>query len=320
MISSNILPQSHASGGCRVSSPGYRHSQEFCETFTGLEEGVNRYDLLLLVKKVGQQAGFTPRLIQLLDYYMAYTRDCDWEEGARPIVYQSLARTALDLGISERQVQKLEQALFQLGAITWNDSGNYKRYGQRDPATGRILYAYGVELTPLAALKDVLQEKLAEKQRHDKAWMESKRQISWYRSQIRATLQEWREEGADHSITPYEERYDQIAIQLRSSLNLQRLQALLERHQALLSDLKVQMGSRTAKTEEGAQTVNLPEKTTLGSASNEPEFVHKQSTTQESFNELNTGSPPGQGFQESCRSNPPGKDLSHKRVRTIMVL
>lgn len=276
-------------GGCRTGSAEYRNSLEFCEEFKGLEEGVNRYDLLLLVKKIGQQAGFTPRMIQLLDYYLAYTRDCDWEEGSRPIVYQSVSRTALDLGISERQIQKLEQGLFQLGAITWHDSGNYKRYGQRDSKTGQIIYAYGVELTPLASLKATLQQKLIEKQRHDKTWLETKRQISWYRSQIRAILQECREEGTARNILPYAQRYEEIAIQIRSSLNLQRLQALLERHQDLLSDLKAELGGGASAVEQVTQATNLLKKSASCSANSEPQFVHNETTTQESLNEFNTG-------------------------------
>ncbi len=303
MISSELSTASHfpTPGGCRIGSAGFRHAQTFCEEFAGLEQGINRYDLLLLVKKIGQQAGFTPRMIQLLDYYMAYTRDCDWEEGSRPIVYQSISRTALDLGISERQIQKLEQGLFQLGALTWHDSGNYKRYGQRDSATGRIIYAYGVELTPLAGLKTALQQKLAEKQRHDKAWMETKRQISWYRSQIRATLQEGREQGADAALLPYEQGYDEIAVQIRSSFSLPRLQALLERHQGLLNDLKATLGVGITLSEEAPQDANLPEKSADRSASNEPEFVHKETTTQESLNKFNTG----KGLQESITEPPP---------------
>ena len=71
--------------------------------------------MLLLVKKVGKLAGFTVRAIDLLEYYVAYTRDDDWKEGGRPIVYQSITRTALDLGVSERQIQKLESTLFACG-------------------------------------------------------------------------------------------------------------------------------------------------------------------------------------------------------------
>ena len=102
-------------GGGRIASPKLRLSQEQCEEFDGLDKNANRYDLLLLVKRVGKAAGFSPRMITLLDYYMSFTRDIDWEEGGRPIVYQSLAKTALDMGVSERQIQILENQLFDLG-------------------------------------------------------------------------------------------------------------------------------------------------------------------------------------------------------------
>ncbi len=189
-ISQTILPCAIArqSRGGRIGSTRLRETLEQSQDFTGLEEDTNRYDLLLLVKRVGKLAGFTPRMISLLDYYMAFTRDCDWEEGASPIVYQSLSRTALDLGVSERQIQKLEKALFEAGAITWNDSGNHRRYGKRDEESGLILYAYGVDLTPLAYLKSDLESKLHEKQLEMSAWMEAKRQISWYRRQIKSCI------------------------------------------------------------------------------------------------------------------------------------
>ena len=68
-------------GGGRIASPAYRASLAVSNDFAGLEETTNRYDLLLLVKKVGKLAGFTPRMIQLLDYYLAFTRDVDWGGG-----------------------------------------------------------------------------------------------------------------------------------------------------------------------------------------------------------------------------------------------
>ena len=114
--------------GGRISSPELRHSLTQSENFTGLEQDVNRYDLLLLVKRIGKGAGFSAKMIHLLDYYMAFTRDIDWEQGSSPIIYQSLSKTALDMGVSERQVQRLEQSLFEAGALTWHDSGNHRRY------------------------------------------------------------------------------------------------------------------------------------------------------------------------------------------------
>ncbi|GAA5507383.1 hypothetical protein Rcae01_02839 [Novipirellula caenicola] len=100
---STTTEYSHCRAG-RIASYRHRDRYElFCE-FVGIEQGVNRYELLLLVKKLGKGGGFTPRMIQLLDHYMAFTQAQDWQEGSRPIVYQSLSRTALELGVSERQI------------------------------------------------------------------------------------------------------------------------------------------------------------------------------------------------------------------------
>jgi replication initiation protein RepC len=287
-------------GGGRIASDPYRQSRTLCDEFTGLEEGVNRYELLLLVKRIGKAAGFTSRMIQLLDYYVAFTRDSDWEKGSRPIVYQSLSRTALDLGVSERQIQKLEAALFTVGAITWNDSGNHKRYGQRDPQNGRLLYGYGVELTPLSHLRAGLLEKLQEKELYDQAWMETKRQISWRRRQICALLAEWsREEGADaQAIRVFDAQYAEIAIQIRTHLDLEALRSLLARHQSLHSALLAAMGVGEPLTPEAAQQSNIQTKTPIGSPKSERTVAHYNYSNHESFDKSN-GSPPDAGFQES---------------------
>ena len=304
-IMSQIVP-SHSyptasRGGGRISSDRYRLALSQADDFTGLEAGVDRYQLLLLVKRVGKAAKFTSRMIQLLDYYFAFTRQCDWEEGARPIVYQSLARTALDLGVSERQVQKLEAALFAAGAIGWNDSGNHKRYGQRDPKSGRLLYAYGVDLTPLAYLKEELEAKLAEKQLYDQAWLESKRQISWQRRQIRSLLLEWqqREEGA-HDVSHFERRYDEIAVQIRTHLRLEELRQLLARHASLHDELMAAMGVILPSIEQAAQASNVVEETADSSCTGEPAVAHYKSTTQE----ITSCSSTNEGFQKSVVAPP----------------
>jgi hypothetical protein len=220
--------------GGRISSPELRHSLAHSENFTGLEQDVNRYDLLLLVKRIGKGAGFSAKMIHLLDYYMAFTRDIDWEQGSAPIIYQSLSKAALDLGVSERQIQRLEQSLFDAGALTWNDSGNHRRFGQRCEQSGMILFAYGVDLTPLAYLKQDLEAKLQEKKRHDSVWMETKRQISWYRRQIKACLLELSEvEDLDPPIYEIEAAYDEIAVQIRTTIKLDRLNRLRDEHQEL---------------------------------------------------------------------------------------
>ena len=253
--SSETLSSKQGRGG-RISSPRLRETIEQCEDFTGLEEGVNRYDLLLLVKRVGKAAGFTKSMISLLDYYMSFTRDIDWEEGSRPIVYKSLALTALDMGVSERQIQALEKQLFEVGAITWNDSGNHRRYGQRCDETGQILYAFGVELTPLAYLRGQLQDKLHEKQMRDQAWLETKRQISYYRRQIRAILVEAEERvGGNNTIQVLDEseilsfsrQYDAIAVPMRTYKSLDSMRDLLGKHKAVFDVLNTSVKSYDKK-------------------------------------------------------------------------
>lgn len=196
---------------------------------------MGRYDLLLLVKKAGRAAGFTARMIQLLDYYLAFTRDQDWQRGSSPLVYQSLAKTALDLGVSERQIQRLEQSLFEVGALTFKDSGNHRRYGQRCAKSGRILYAYGIDLSPLASLKDELEAKLHEKELRDQAWLETKRQISAIRREICSLLAEMeagaiRAEWLDDAIS----RYAAVAVAIRTYMGLGELRDLLAKTEDLL--------------------------------------------------------------------------------------
>ena len=54
------------------------------------------------------------------------------------------------LGVSETQAKRLNRHLIELGLVTMKDSPNGKRYGRRD-ARGRIVEAYGFDLSPLAA-------------------------------------------------------------------------------------------------------------------------------------------------------------------------
>jgi len=305
-ISTNIhVPKPYYSGGGRISSPKLRASLEQSEDFLGLEEDTNRYDLLLLVKRVGKSAGFTSRMIELLDYYMAFTRDIDWQEGHSPLVYQSLSKTALDLDVSERQIQKLEKALFEVGALTWHDSGNHRRYGQRCEDTGEILYAYGVDLTPLAYLKETLEQQLAKKKAEKAAWMENKRQISWYRRQIRAMMAEL--EGSDAAQASFfidiEKKYDDIAKPIRTHMDNERLKALIAEHKDLYEVVlkNLEKGQKIQKRPENE--LNKPKMTQKSSCKDEQEFVHYKSTTQEPFNKLNTSRDKPTGFQERRNGN-----------------
>lgn len=289
-ISATISPDpSSYSGEGRISSPKLRASLEQAEDFLGLEENTNRYDLLLLVKRGGKAAGFSSRMIELLDYYMSFTREIDWREGHSPIVYQSLSKTALDLNMSERQIQRLEKALFEAGAVTWNDSGNHRRYGQRCHKTGEILYAYGVDLTPLAYLKADLTQKLEEKRALDQLWMQTKRKISGLRGQIRAMIAELHERGVC-VVEQHDKTYQELSKPIRTHMALSDVQSLFVQHQNLLKSMTGDLEEKRAASSKITQKM---------SSTDDKDVAYYKSTTQEQFNKLNTASRAAPtGFQE----------------------
>lgn len=289
---SSVTPALKQSRGGRVDSFQLRETHRQCEDFVGLENGSNRFDLLMLVKKAGRDLGFTHKMITLLEYYIMFTKDVDWEEENAPIVYQSLTKTAMDLDISDRQIQRLENALFKIGALTWNDSGNHKRYGQRCSETNRIMYAFGVDLTPLAYLKPDLEAKLHEKRLYQKAWLDKKRQISFYRSQIRSMMAEYEvacEEGRGdvRALRTFKGEYEAIFRQIRSSATLETLISLLKEHKALSERIL------------SAVDISNEEKTQKESSRSEENVAHIQYTNYKPSNKFDTRSPAAQSFQES---------------------
>ncbi len=93
--------------------------------------------------------GLPPQAYKLMAWLIKQTQAQDWEEGSRPICWPSAARQAEFLGLSPARVKILNRALFEAGVFILRDSPTGKRYGRRDPE-GRIIEAYGFDLSPLA--------------------------------------------------------------------------------------------------------------------------------------------------------------------------
>jgi len=300
-ISSNILPAKQGRGG-RISSPKLRETIDRSQDFCGLEEGVKPFDLLTLAKRAGKGAGFSSKMIRLLDHYMMFTREIDWREGGQPIVYQSQYKTAMDLDMSERHLQRLEKQLFDAGAITWNDSGNCKRFGQRCPESGKILYAYGVDLTPLAYLKPKLQEVIQEQELYKAAKLETKRQVSGYRAKIKSLLAEMDELDRDGPAAAkamaagqgaFIASYDEIAVPYRTTMSLEMLRSMLGRHQELYNQI---LGS--------IETFYKTRKIVKESPKTDSFVPHIQDTKQNLFNKLNTSRDKSHCLQGMRNENP----------------
>lgn len=192
--------------------------------FKGLPDKIGPYDLLRLIQDVGSRIGFGEADIGYLGYLITHTREADWKIGARPIVYKSVAKIARERDISERTVHLREQSLHRLGALDWNDIGNYRRSGMRDDG-GNIVFAYGVDLSPLANLYPILIE--AKKRRADdlKAFDAARRSLSAIRKRTRAKIDH--AQANDLDVTEIAAQADAIR-PIRADWPQQRIAAVLD--------------------------------------------------------------------------------------------
>jgi replication initiation protein RepC len=121
------------------------------EKFSGLPDGVTAPgQLLAAFKAAAPRLGISPRLVHAVDWLFRFTQPQDWEEAGRPIVWPSALIQQEALGLSATQVKEINRRLIELALVTMKDSPNGKRYGLRDPK-GRIMEAYGFDLSPIAA-------------------------------------------------------------------------------------------------------------------------------------------------------------------------
>jgi len=137
--------------GFRRWSPNLLRTERAAEAFAGLPQGATvPGQLLAAIKEAAPLIGISPRLVHAVDWLFRFTQPQDWQPGSRPIVWPSARMQQEALGLSPAQAKVINRSLIELGLISMKDSPNGKRYGKRDPK-GRIIEAYGFDLSPLAA-------------------------------------------------------------------------------------------------------------------------------------------------------------------------
>lgn len=137
--------------GFRRLTPGLLKVDRKAEAFSGLPNGVTSPgQLLAAFKAAAPRLGIGPRLVHAVDWLFRFTQPQDWEKGGRPIIWPSASMQQDALGLSPTQVKEINRRLIEFGLLTMKDSPNGKRYGMRDPK-GRIVEAYGFDLSPIAA-------------------------------------------------------------------------------------------------------------------------------------------------------------------------
>jgi replication initiation protein RepC len=106
--------------------------------------------VLAAFKAAAPYLGLRPNVVHAIDWLFRFTDPLDWQPSSRPIVWPSAAMQQQELGLGPSQAKNLNRHLVELGLVVMRDSPNGKRYGRRDPQ-GRIVEAYGFDLSPLAS-------------------------------------------------------------------------------------------------------------------------------------------------------------------------
>jgi len=125
-------------------------ARDRADSFPGLAPGSAKpLRLLAAFQEAEPYLGLPAHAFKLVAWLVKQTFACDWEQGSHPIAWPSARRQAEYLGLSPARVKVLNRVLFDAGIFVIRDNEQGKRYGRRGP-DGRIVEAYGFDLTPLA--------------------------------------------------------------------------------------------------------------------------------------------------------------------------
>jgi replication initiation protein RepC len=214
--------------GCRRLTPLHVQVQAIAERFEGLPDAVSKGQALAALKQAAQPLGLSPRLRDAVDVLFAFSAPQDWQPGARPIVWPSNRKLETVLGLGRRQVQNVLNALIRAKLITPVDSPTGRRWGHRDAKTGKIVEAYGFDLSPIGLRHDefiALAERAAVEER-ERAALRRRLTIA------RKAIQQIAETGIEHQLTDRNWHYWlaealTLVLTIRDDLPLEGLQAMV---------------------------------------------------------------------------------------------
>src|SRR5512132_1483763 len=147
-------------------------------------------------------------------------------QDARPIVWPSNRKLETTLGPARRQVQNV---LIRANLITPVDSPTGRRWGNRDANTGKIIEAYGFDLSPIGlrhAEFVALAERAAAEER-ERAALRRRLTIA------RKAIQQIAETAIEHQLTDRDWHYWlaealTLVLTIRNDLPLEDLQAVVD--------------------------------------------------------------------------------------------
>jgi len=171
-------------------------TDQLAQGFDGLPDDLSHRQVLATFKRAAPYLGIAPRLVHAIDTLMSWSRPVDWSPGQRPIVFPSNEKLARTLGIGVRQLQKMLAGAARLSLVTHRDSANGNRIGVRGK-DGRLIYAYGIDLSPLGLRYDEFARIAAEGSAADRRLDVLRRRLTAARRRIRSLAQLAWDEGID---------------------------------------------------------------------------------------------------------------------------
>ena len=266
--SPNPLPNHHT--GSRRLTLTMLTVRDRADGFAGLPaDAAKPARLLAAFQEAEPYLGLPAHAFKLVSWLVKMTMPCDWQEGSRPIVWPSARLQQEFLGLSATRVKALNRALFDAGIFVVRDNEQGKRYGRRGP-DGKIIEAYGFDLTPLALRYDEF-VRIAAEAKVERGKMKALRK--------RATLarRAIRQAGeAVEALGPLPPEWPRLAAETTDLTAAARRAACSEELALVVKALE----SRKSDVEQWLRDVQEPVKTDPTGAENGPHNMH--STTQPS--------------------------------------
>lgn len=174
------------STGLRITTRNSLSAQQFSRKYReGAGTKVTRTQALQVAKRAASALGLKAAKIALIDQLFASSKASDWsEDGSSPIVWPSNERLARGMGVSVSTMKHHLKGLVHAGLIAYSDHPTYQRRGRRDDQ-GRIVEAYGIDLSPIAVRYDELSE-LADAADHQ---VRIRRELSYRRTVLRKEIE-----------------------------------------------------------------------------------------------------------------------------------
>lgn len=259
--------------------------------------------VLAAFKAAAPFLGLRPGVVHAIDWLFRFTDPRDWQPSSRPIVWPSAAMQQQELGLGPSQVKNLNRQLVELGLVVMKDSPNGKRYGRRDPQ-GRIVEAYGFDLSPLASRHAEFRAE-AEAGREERVRIQAlRRRATIARNGIRQLLETAGEHGiADNEWVRLQDATSTASrgiAGIGSSADMEMAVATLERLQC---DMRRHLEAALDAIAAYAESRSLP----VNNSPREPKNWPHITTTNYLLNPKDTVIAPerSKSFQASSRENQP---------------